>query len=493
MTTEDHHAERVPATPRATSLLLALVLLAIGLGTMVGERIERDGGLGFDGRRYAAIARAPEAATIGKASNRYDLQRVAPSLAVAAGLRVLRLPADAPRIVAGFQILNVACVVVAAWLWGLIVRRLGLTGRSLWLGAIAIFANVAVLKQTPYDPVMTDPAALAIGMALLYAYVRDSLALLVTIAIVGAFTWPVALALSVPLIVWPRGCAPLAGRTSWRLAALIAASVVCGIIVVFCVGYFVKGVRTAGYGGVAPAIPALIPLAMIGFATTLAPALIVLLRGLDVPYIAGVVRAVPLRRASAAIAAVASVSFLVATWQSPTAHPVLTARGFLWTLAFTAMARPLITLVAHIIYFGPWVALLLVYWPSVAAVIRRDGAGSLAFMAGAVILAMLPESRQSIMALPWFALFFVRALDTTRLPRAIVPTLGALSLLTSRAWLSVGPGTARDLAQLHAYFLQHGPYMTATDYAWQTLFATSCLIAAAAFARRVPERRRARR
>ena len=111
--------------------------------------------------------------------------------------------------------------------------------------------------------------------------------------------------------------------------------------------------------------------------------------------------------------------------------------------------------------------MLFVSWPRFAAAVRKEGAGALAFVTGATILALLPESRQSIFAVPWFVAFLAVSLDRVRFERWAVPAFGATALVLSRVWFRIGAGTSDDLAQLRVYFMPHGPYMQTRDYWWQ--------------------------
>ena len=464
------------AIRRADVVLLASLVGVVALvGVFAAEHIGVYGGYGWDGITYREILADPAARVLGKQVDSYTLQRVVPNLVVGVVMRVLGVAQSGQTVARAFGLLNAALLVGCAFLWGAAATRLGLSRRAFWVGAMALFLSFASTKQVSYYPVLTDTSAYTLGLALVVAFLARSNIGVAAVALVGAFTWPVVLPLAVPLLLWPRGVAPvLATGTRW-IAALVASGITGVILAIFGYLHWVNGRFSAGKGPVVPVIPDLVPLSMFLFALMAFGSLYLLLRGIDLRYVWGLVRSLRFRTTLLALAIVALVVATLRTLAAPDVVPPLPLRTFLGMLAITPMTRPLVNLVAHASYFGPWILLLVATWPRVARLVQREGAGLLAFACGATILAFLPESREAIFGVPLFAVYFAAASDGLPLPRAALAILAAVSALSTRIWVRYGEANTFDFRVYSRYLSTHGPYMSTRDY---VLYGVLCLVTA---------------
>lgn len=124
-----------------------------------------------------------------------------------------------------------------------------------------------------------------------------------------------------------------------------------------------------------------------------------------------------------------------------------------------AIKAPGIFLVAHIIYFGPIIVVVMLYWKAIAKTIRELGGGLLLVVSLGLFFTLMSESRIVINFFPIFVVASALALDRLGIlstKRLILFTL--LSLLLSRFWLPIGgePGIR--------YFMNFGPWMTNAAY-----------------------------
>jgi hypothetical protein len=179
-------------------------VFAISLGGLLfGEKIEAGQGFGYDGGEYANIAQHFEALIAEKSLDSYRIQRILPSAIVHYTLRSLEIPFTPPAIIMAFGFLNVAIFTVSSAVWCQIANRMHITAYAKLIGFIGLFVNFAVLKMASYYPVLTDNAALMLGLVALYFYLIGSRIGLYVLMVVGAFTWPTVAYACVPLALFP--------------------------------------------------------------------------------------------------------------------------------------------------------------------------------------------------------------------------------------------------------------------------------------------------
>ena len=213
------------------------------------ERIPLADGLGWDGRRYAAIVQDPSAVV----HDRYYVQRALPSWVVGAGLRGFGLPTDAARIIRGFMVWNVAVLLAGAALWRPIADRLRLTVSGRWLGFLGLFGGFALLRMPFYYPVLTDVSAFGLGMPVLAAALAGRRALLALLCLVSTVVWSIAALFGIVLLAWPPRPIPMPCSAEPPVApgpiatsAAVAAALVFGALSLYV--HYVLGGRAPGNG-----------------------------------------------------------------------------------------------------------------------------------------------------------------------------------------------------------------------------------------------------
>ena len=475
-----HHESLAPGATRTirradVALLSALVGIVALIGVFAQEHIGAYGGYGWDGITYREILANPAAQVIGKRVDSYTLQRVVPNFVVGSAMRAVGIEQSGRTVARAFGLYNAALLVLCAVLWGTAARQLALSRRAFWLGATALFLSFASTKQVAYYPVLTDTTAYTLSLALLVAFLARSTVGVAAIALLGAFTWPVALPLAIPLLLWPRGVAPVEPTRSRWIAALVAGGITSGILAIFGYLHWVNGRFSAGKGPVIPVIPDLVPLSMFLFALMAFGSLYLLLRGIDLRWIWTLIRSLRPGRTLLAIAIIAVVLGTIRQLAAPNVVPPLPLRTFLGMLAITPIARPLVNVVAHATYYGPWVLILVAMWPLAARLIQREGAGLVAFACGATILAFLPESRQAIFSVPLFALYFAAASDRLAFTRPALAIYLLASVLATRVWVHYGTADTYAFTVYRRYIATNGPYMPTRDY---VVYGAACVVVA---------------
>jgi hypothetical protein len=144
------------------------------------------------------------------------------------------------------------------------------------------------------------------------------------------------------------------------------------------------------------------------------------------------------------------------------------ARDYLQQVVLLSIAKPFVFIIAHVVYFGPAVILLVLFWNRVSAVVRQHGIGMVLFFLMSLFLGLNSESRQLILAYPFFVAFLVKAVEPVRWRASFYWIFGAVALVMSKFWLRINTGPLEGLSPqefpLQYYFLNHGPWMADSTF-----------------------------
>lgn len=349
-------------------------------------------------------------------------------------------------------------------------------GAALRTGVVGLFANYAVLKVTAYYPMLNDGAALLLGMAAVWAFIDRRILALGVVGLLGAFTWPVAAPIVALLLLFPIRPLPDsdAGDRN-RIALGVAAAFAAAFLVMFVRFYYLQGISVAGMGPVIPVYPPLAPIGVACATGYTALVVYVLLR----PFSFRVIRAELSRLSWTHIggAALVLVGPVLALRTFARGDALLTTAQFGKMLVLLSSARPLVSPISHVTYFGPVLVLLIPLWRSYVRVVHSWGTGVTLATLAAAIVALSPESRQSIFALPLIITPLCVAAHQARVRDRFVALTAAVAILMSQIWIPINtsapavmvdPG-ANMRAVYARYFMSQGPYMDNAEYAVHVL------------------------
>jgi hypothetical protein len=461
-----------------------LVVFAAVLSFLGGEKIPRNGGFGFEAFSvYKPIAeRFPEFLAERRIDS-YSIQRIFPFALAHYTLRALGLPLKAYTILGFFEVYNAVLLVGLVALWLAVARGEGISERGQWLGFLALIVNFAILKLNFYYPVSYDQTALVLGMAALFFYLRDSLAGLFAVSVVGLAVWPTTIVFHSVLLLVPRS-RPLPVRPGPPARATVGLIriAVAAVLYVFYWIYFVDWWRPVGLANV---VLPLLPLAFLGVWVYLFRGLRALVGTVDAGRLETwreLFRFPPRARIAAFLLFVAAYLVLVRLLASD-ARPRLAADHFVANVTFGATTRPLQFVVAHVLFFGPVVLLTFLLWRSVCSRLHTLGAGLTLVCAIGVLQSVNCETRQLMNLWPFFILPTVLAVEERRLPPAFFWTVAAFSVLLSKCWLWINYAlpTLGDAARTfpntreflsfpdQIWFMNFGPWMSNQMLAVQAL------------------------
>lgn len=127
------------------------------------------------------------------------------------------------------QLFGLACSLAMAWIWHRIALREKLSLAAFAVGAGLLLANSNVAKTAYYFPAEPYPLKLALGLALLWAYLAGSQWGAFLTALVGLFVFDVFFVFASLMVVFPRSQAGIAvGAGDGRRLALLFAAAFAG-------------------------------------------------------------------------------------------------------------------------------------------------------------------------------------------------------------------------------------------------------------------------
>jgi hypothetical protein len=141
-------------------------------------------------------------------------------------------------------------------------------------------------------------------------------------------------------------------------------------------------------------------------------------------------------------------------------------------ISVECLAKPGVTIVAHLVFFGPILFLTIFCWRRFTGVLHRYGFGMTVFMMVHFLsLSLDSESRRSIIVFPFLVAFTVKLLKEDCCESWLVWFLAALSFVYSKVWLlfNAYPWTTANPQEwpLQLLFMNIGPWMTNQMYVAQ--------------------------
>lgn len=407
--------------------------------------------------------------------------------------------------VAGYFVFhNLFMLLGTAVFWALIARALTLNAVARWLGFTALFVNVAVMKMSFYYPTLTDTSALFLGAAMLYGYLARQQWILPIVAAIGFFTFPTAFFIAMILFILPRDAEKQAiassegtsfDNTSLEVVSFTQATarkIAAGasVLVLLLSVYFVL-IAEVRFPEVEPLymmlLPLTIPLLLVQFFFMVEKIL------LAFPT-AAIMRLLSSRKELVGYALRAFTCLVLwsglTVWKqqiqdSSLAAPMNTDL-FLGGSFSAALSKPLLTIVALSVYFGPMMLIGVMRFREVLQTARELGLGFFAVMTlFALLLTIMTETRQLMNFLPFAVVVIALMMDKMALKPWAVALISLTSVVCSKIWLTMNfTGMQEQAANiqngsfsafpLQWYFMNHGPWMSMTAFLLQGVIALCC-------------------
>jgi hypothetical protein len=419
-----------PERFKTPACIFPLILFLFGCFQLGwGEIVPVNAGFGWDGMAYGQTAELFWKLLVTRKLNPYDLQRCLPSALVHYGLVFFQAALSPQSILLGFRILNLILLTGAGFVWGLVVGELKLRGPLRWFSGI-LFCNFFALKFYFYLPVLTDQTAFFLAVCLLYFYLKKKRAGVLTVSILGFFTWPLSLLGGLLLYLWPqRETAQCpSGRKSFFLAALLAGLYV-GAAAYLCLAL---DLSVSGNG---PPVKPFRPVLGLSLAGTFACLLFGSFPLLNQRYVFS--RAAwgeAFRRKSVAALLIPVFLYGAAFLAFPTAPRVSTL--FLVKEALIgSIHRPFFFLVVTVVYYGPAILLGIFLWRKIVRHVATLGLGATLYFLMYLFIFVNEDPRKIVFLFPFATAMMLKACEEMAWPATAYRFLGVMSLLYSKVWL----------------------------------------------------------
>lgn len=467
----------MPHDSKRTNLLMAAAVLALGLLMIAfGERQTVNNGFGWDGIRYAAWAKDFYGAVVEPGVGDYYARRILPSLLVHAGMRLLSVPPENVNVFLAFSVYDMLMLALSAYLWGKVADEMEIPDVGKWFGFLFLFVSYANLKWNYYSPVWTDPTAMAQGFLAFYFYLKDRPLGLAFVIFLAGFTWPTSPMMFAPLLAFPRRSEeprPVPRRLNLAVAA--GAALLTGALLLYLTDdrlperlqwlYRLLWVDTDVLYLSIAGVVAFVFLALRGALNDG--------RVLDPR---AYFRYVSWGRVGLWVAAYAASALVrYSIWDGQYIAGAESPKIFVMLTLLSGVTEPLVFLIAHVVYFGPWFLLFVIFWRRFCRECSGLGLGFSLLLLANVFLSISSHSRWLINVLPAFLAVLIKCAWPV-LARQNFWVWAALSLIFSRAWyvMNVEPfvddGTMECLLR---FPLQHqmmaiGTYMNGWPFVVQS-------------------------
>ncbi len=436
--------------------------------TFWGENIPANNGFGFDGVLYAKLCMGFPDILVDHANVSSKKRRFVPSALAWGVIKVSPLSFENPyHIVLAFRIVNFVSLLLAVFFFIRICRLLKLSDITTWFAYIGLFVNYMVMKRAMYYPVDTGIVAFLCGFLLLYFYLKKSLLGLILTTVVTWYTWNSVTLFVLPLFLFPYNYSSSESvylkHNKWLI--IISFIFACCYLPI----YLFYGViyDEQAYFGDTNLVRSVIPLSLSIVLIYIYSGMYILLSHFKIK--SG-------KAFCTKINIVSSLSFmilLVVYKISLKNMGLLSTQIFdkLHILSIRPMIQPAIFYIAHVVFFGPIIALVVLLWREIVDVARSMGLGLWFGMVFAFALSLNSESRHLTLAIVPVMFLVAKVLDKYKVTRNECVVFGVVSLLYSKVWMLMNIGSAASdnllVMPWQRYFMSCGPWMSNTMYVVQ--------------------------
>ncbi len=391
----------------------------------LGERIALNNGFGWDGVIYGAYAQNFWA-LLHHTNDIYHINRILPSFIIYCLLKLFHFNTQSPMIIVGaFILFNSFLFILCAILWFKICDYKKWTTNIYWFGFISLFINYMYLKHNFYDPVLTDTAALFLGMLSLFVYIQKKYLLLAITLIPAYFTWPISLVLLAPLLLFTH---PVIINKPINRTEIISSLLVSMIFIFVCIylTYILDNTKIVS-NSVNIYYP-LLPLSI------LLASLFIYIVSVNSRLFISLKQFLNINKRNLLYFICSSIiSLLIYTWLKfhlphyTTDKSIFTIRDLLSVCILGAIAKPGLFFISHLAFWGPVVILIIYYLKKIMQISLQEGFGVMLFMMATAVLALNSQTRQIDFNFP----FIVYLLCLTIPPRILTQRSLLIYLFTS--------------------------------------------------------------
>jgi hypothetical protein len=444
-------------------IAIITTILLINYNFHHGERVPQNHGYGWDGVNYASWAQAQPLSLFGHNLSEFYVGRILPSLVVHGGGNFINFDISTHYgVIQAFYVYNYALMIGVAVFMFLIGRQYNWSMQVYFIGYCALFINYNTLKMYSYYPLLTDPTAFFMGIAIYYFHITNRLKLLVITSFLSVFVWPTILYGSIVLIIFGKtkvayGKPPLYGKF---LAGII---VIC-FIVWAIVGYF-YGVYNAGRA------PFNKPFLIISIILLITYMYYSICDFIDIKAIVNSAMSSKLNKVVIGLLLLIIAKYTV-YYLSNGQHGPQKISYFIPTMIQESLKNPLINVVTYTNNFGPYYLIILLMWKRVVSLVKNEGLGMVMYIGMFAFLSLCCEARELINAWPVFVILLCQVINKAdKNPPSwfFAYSMGLSSLILSRFWLKLNIDSWVSTSSLmdfpkQMWFMSSGPWTSNSSY-----------------------------
>lgn len=444
-------------------VLLTLLLGIYGLNLHY-EQIPVNNGWGWDGKHYANLTVNFEKMASHGEIDSYQFQRILTPALIFYGCKWTGISLSENTVLSIYGYYNLILVTIGALLFFGWCSRLKISKPVETIGFAALFLNYAILKNTPYYPILTDTTVFIAGIVLMYWISIQHTTGKWILALVSPFVFPLFNLMILPLVVMPDGNRMMTWLRSVRFFTILKWLVyVLGAIAIMLVVAFPDGVLPLKYRMVFN--PMLIPISIVCIVLYV----FTLFRTLETYPIQSTTthKRFPIIGLGLIVAVWAISKYIVL--QNSIPEEGFTPLVFGLNVVQQTLYFPFAWIWAHITYFGPGIVLLLLWGRTLCHHLFKQSDGIILFALFSVLLMTGSESRQFMYCWPFWVWILVQVCSSLSITMPQAIAFVGLCLIQSKCWFPINtPVSFTDYDYSHfpnqRYFMNHGPFMSPTSY-----------------------------
>lgn len=419
----------------------------------LGEKIEVNKGLGWDGKMYAAIASDFENFISKGTLDSYYYKRTLPSALIFYSHKLLGIDCSVRSIIEMFYALNLLLVLGAMFIWHRVLEHFSISFWNRLVAFFGLFGTYAMVKVNFYYPVLTDTSALFIALWMLLAYLKKNGWSLFLATVLGFFTFPtLALTGALLLIFQQKTDNPIIEMSKWTKVIPWLFSI--GFLLFFFLGWLVQREqeRPTPEWFTWPSLLCTSAFIFVVISSFNISGLLAGIKALEKVWL--------LR-----ILAFYVVSSGVVFWFSSSGGLGFTE--FLFAFMQRSAFHPFGFLQAHVTYYGPIIILIFLFWNKFKSELENNSTGFKLLIILNTLFAINPVSRHLIAALPFFVIVLIVAKENVKFDKWFYILFSLFALLFSRFWFTIntGPFTGNYLDYPdQRYFMADGQYTSIVSY-----------------------------
>lgn len=443
---------------------LFTVLMLLTVAGFWFEKIPVNNHTGWDGKHYANLTIHFEELAAQHRIDSYQYQRILTPAVIFYTAKLSGITLNGDNIVQAFSAYNAILLLLCVLLFFHLSTFLKLSVPTEIIGFSCLFFNYVILKNTSYYPVLTDTTAFFFGFLLVYCFIRQKDTVLFLLTLLAQFCYPLLLVVSTPLVLGIRNNAISNRLQKFALYKVLAVI----LMLILLLGYF----------------------NILFVPNSILPKYTMELNRYLLPFsIAGVF--LYIWKGFSAIGNVSTPTHTTLDFKTPIVKLItLFAFMFLCTYGISKISipedvftpvvfinnvlqqsidNPFVFFVAHCIYLGPGLLLILLLYKPFIQTLTKSGDSAILYFILALLFSIGSETRQFIHFYPFVIVILLITINSYRLSSRVAILFALCSLLVSKVWLPINR-TDSFTQYLYGqfpdqyYFMNHGPFMSDASY-----------------------------